>query len=96
MTHGSPEHRAYVKGYQKGQQHQKPTKTDANVKDTLLLRQTFEKLTALFAKVHALQVQVQELRAEQRKTLSVFLTLLGDTQTRGEAEAVLRDFYNTK
>lgn len=42
----------------------------------LVLRQTSEKVTALFAKVHAVQVEVQELRAEQRKVAKLMLTLL--------------------
>ncbi len=57
----------------------------------LVIRQTFEKVTALFYKIHNLQVEVSELRAEQRATRAVLLALLGDPQTRHEAEAVLRD-----
>lgn len=58
----------------------------------LIIRQSYEKLTALFIKVHNLQIEVSELRKEQRKTRAVLLAFLRDPQNLHEAEAVVREY----
>jgi hypothetical protein len=45
----------------------------------LVIRQTFEKVSALFLKVHNLQIEVQELRSEQAALARLVLSALAVT-----------------
>ena len=62
----------------------------------VVIRKTYAQTTALFHKLNALQVQVQELREDQTRLRSVVLTLLADPQAREDALAVLKDFKFNK
>lgn len=64
---------------------------DLDPADSLLIRQTFEKLSALFIKVHNLSVEVSELRSEQKKLRAAILAMLSDPQTIREAQAIARE-----
>lgn len=66
---------------------------DLDPADSLLLRQIAEKCTVAIRQLHNLNVEIQELRAEQTKLRTVVLTLLADPQARHDAVAVLKDFY---
>lgn len=84
----------WQKGYRAGKK-DKP-KLTPNEETTLLLRQIAEKGTITIRQLHNLNVEIQSLRAEQAKLRSVVLTLLADPQAQHDAEAVLKDFYNTQ
>lgn len=51
----------------------------------LLLKQTSEKLTALFAKVHNLQVQIEQMRTENYRLAMQYGQLLHDPEYYKEA-----------
>jgi len=57
----------------------------------LIIRQSHEQNTIIILKVHALQVEVQELRSAIAKSNTLFLTLLNDPETRNHAAAVAKD-----
>lgn len=65
---------------------------DLDPADSLLLRQIAEKLTVAIIKLHNLDVQIQELRTENKALRSVVLTLLADPQAQHDAVAVLKDW----
>lgn len=69
---------------------------DLDPADSLLLRQIAEKQTITIIKLHNLDVQIQQLREENKTLRSLVLTLLADPQTQHDALAVIRDFYNTQ
>ncbi len=63
----------------------------------LVIRQTYEKTHVLFLTLQALQVQVQELRAETTALRSVVLTFISnDPQVREDASAVIRKFIQER
>lgn len=64
---------------------------DLDPADSLLLRQMSEKLTVAIIKLHNLDVQIQELRAETKSANTLFLALLNDPKARHEIEAIARD-----
>lgn len=66
------------------------------VRCDLIIRQTFEKMTALFAKVHNLQVEVTQLRQQVVASNLLFFRLLDDPDTRRHAEAVMKDYVFKK
>lgn len=51
-----------------------PVRYDKDI--SLLIRQTYEKQQVIFHKLHAIQVQVQELRASQDTLLRAFQLVL--------------------
>lgn len=61
-----------------------------------LLKETDARTRVLFALIKNLHVELKELRAEQRKTAQLFLGLLGESGTREQAAAVVKDFMFNK
>lgn len=57
----------------------------------LLLKQTSEKVHALFHKVHNLQVEVAEQTKQNKKLTSAILLFLSDPQSQKDAEAIADD-----
>jgi hypothetical protein len=67
------------------------------IRETLqLLKETDARSRVLFTLIKNLQVEVKELRAEQRATAKLFLGLLGESGTREHAEAIVKDFMFNK
>lgn len=62
---------------------------DATVKDNLLLRQLNEKVTALFHKVHNIQVDQQKLQATIAEANRVWIAILQRPEDRLDAAAEL-------
>lgn len=65
------------------------------VHDTLLLlKESDARSRVLFAKVHNMQVEMSELKANLDKLLALFVEILHDPSNATDAQAVIRDFLN--
>lgn len=61
-----------------------------------VIRQTGEKVTALFYKVHNLQIELAKTNECLRQTSELMLRILDDPESRQYAEAVLKDYKFNK
>lgn len=87
----SPEARAELAAYQRDYQlrRRKKLQSDTPVKDNLLIRQLHEKVTALFHKIHNLQIECQTALVESRRTNDLLLRILERPEDRVDAAAEL-------